>query len=231
MSQQLPTRQAFLDADGLQPLECPICRQPFDLEEHSAQQVRGCNHFFGERCIRRWFRLPTANHHTCPICRVELFQNEHDADAGSPRTQRLREAAARGHQQDHERLNGGRNAGRRSVRFASPPASSSSGGYHQAPQAPPPAPAPSHSSSRPSPPQGSSSQLYSFAEPPPSTRRIWLPIPQASTGFQTPQAVMDAEARAARETGVSSVMHYAASKPPPPPGVDPVEWYTRRRRR
>ena len=48
---------------------CVICFEDFtDKHRHKAATLRGCNHVYHKKCLKRWLKERTV----CPLCNIEL---------------------------------------------------------------------------------------------------------------------------------------------------------------
>lgn len=64
----------LLAADTSHDVECPICQEPYDDDEHPAIQLKNvaCTHIFGRGCLQEWCNSGMENAHKCPSCRQSL---------------------------------------------------------------------------------------------------------------------------------------------------------------
>lgn len=75
---------------------CPICFEPYSIENNDAFVIPGCKHRFHTECLRDWSTRQQSYDRecsTCPICRHDLSSIQsydmNDQDAHSTKRRRV----------------------------------------------------------------------------------------------------------------------------------------------
>jgi hypothetical protein len=91
----VPIEQHHVD----QKLECPICKDAFQIGVQNPVVQLPCKHLYHNECIVPWLQ----QHNTCPVCRYELETDNPEYEARRRQRQRQRQQQQ---QQQQQQMNG-----------------------------------------------------------------------------------------------------------------------------